>query len=89
VSSLKEKSNVFAILVHEYLHSLGYTDERKVRRLTYRVCQENFEKNHPAVEAAVTGPWAELTDEDYEEIAPELNLEMVKDFERIEGGYII
>jgi hypothetical protein len=89
ISSLKQKSNVFAILVHEYLHTFGYTDERRVRRLTYRICQESFGKSHPAVEAALTGPWAELSDEDFEEIEPELNLEMVKDFERIEGGYII
>ena len=89
ITSVKEKSNVFAILVHEYLHTLGYTDERQVRRLTYRICQDNFGKNHPTVEAALTGPWSELTDEDYEEIEHELNLEMVKDFERIEGGYII
>jgi hypothetical protein len=89
VISLKQKANIFAILVHEYLHSLGYSNERKVRRLTYSICQENFGKNHPAVEAALTGPWAELTGEDFVEIEPELNLEMVKDFERIEGGYII
>jgi hypothetical protein len=89
LSNLKEKSNVFAILVHEYLHSLGYTDERQVRRFTYKVCRENFGKNHPTAKAAVTGPWAELTKEDFTDIAPELNLEMVKDFERIEGGYII
>ena len=89
ITSVKEKSNVFAILVHEYLHTLGFTDERQVRRLTYRICQDNFGKNHPTVEAALTGPWSELTDEDYEEIEHELNLEMVKDFERIEGGYII
>lgn len=89
IISLKQKANIFAILVHEYLHTLGYSNERQVRRLTYRVCQENFSKNHPVVEAALTGPWAELTDEDFEEIEPGLNLEMVKDFERIEGGYII
>jgi len=89
VASLKQKSNVFAILVHEYLHTFGYTDERQVRRLTYKICQENFGKTHPVVEASLTGPWAQMSHEDFEEIEPELNLEMVKDFERIEGGYII
>jgi len=89
VTSLKQKSNVFAILVHEYLHTFGYTDERQVRRLTYRICQENFGKTHPVVEAALTGPWSELSHEDFEEIEHELNLEMVKDFEKVEGGYII
>lgn len=89
ISNLKQKANIFAILLHEYLHTLGYSNERKVRRLTYKICQENFGKKHPVVESALTGPWAELTNEDFEEIEPELNLEMVKDFERIEGGYII
>ena len=87
--SLKEKSNVYAILVHEYLHTLGFTDERKVRRLTHKVCKENFGNAHPVVQASLTGPWAELTNEDLEDINNELDLERVRDFERIEGGYII
>jgi hypothetical protein len=88
-TNLKEKSQVFAILVHEYLHTLGFTDERQVRRLTYKVCQESFGRSHPAAEAALTGPWTDLTEEDYQDIEPELNLELVRDFEKIEGGYII
>ena len=88
-TSLKQKAHVYAILTHEYLHTLGFTDERRVRKLTYRVCQENFGKNHPAVDAALTGPWADLSEEDYVEIEPELNLELVRDFERIDSGYII
>ena len=87
--SLKEKSNVFAILLHEYLHTLGFRAERKVRRLTHKVCQENFGKTHPVVQASLTGPWAELTPEDFEDIETSLDLERVRDFERIEGGYII
>lgn len=87
--SQKQKAHVFAILVHEYLHSLGFTDERRVRKLTYKVCQENFGKNHPTVDAALTGPWANLSEEDYEEIESELDLELVRDFERIDSGYII
>jgi hypothetical protein len=89
ITNLKQKSNVFAILVHEYLHTFGYTDERQVRHLTYRICQENFGKSHPVVQAALTGPWSELSTEDFKEIQPELNLEMVKDFEKVESGYII
>ena len=89
LKGLKQKSNVFAILVHEYLHSLRYTDELQVRRLTYRICQQNFGKQHPVVNAALTGPWADLSIEDYEDIAPELNLELVRDFEKIDIGYII
>ena len=87
--SRKQKAQVFAILVHEYLHSLGFTDERRVRKLTYKVCQENFGKNHQTVDAALTGPWASLSEEDYDELEPELDLELVRDFERIDSVYII
>ena len=85
-TSLKEKSNVFAILVHEFLHSLGYTNERKVRRLTHKVCQDNFGQAHPVIQASLMGPWAELSPEDFVDIQQELDLERVRDFERIEGG---
>lgn len=54
-----------------------------------RYISENFSKTHQVVQASLTGPWAELTDEDFMEIQQELELEMVRDFERIEGGYII
>ncbi len=87
--SQKQKANVFAILVHEYLHSLGFTDERRVRKLTYKVCQDNFGKNHPTVEAVLTGPWASLSEEDFDVLEPELDLERVRDFERIDSAYII
>jgi len=89
LTSQKQKAHVFAILVHEYLHSLGYVDERRVRRLTYHVCAESFGKTHPATQVALAGPWTELTDDEYEEMGAELDLELVKDFEKIEAGYII
>lgn len=89
VGNLKQKSNIFAILVHEYLHTLGYTDERQVRRLTYRICQQNFGKQHQVIQAALTGPWASLSDEDWIDMEPELDLELVRDFEEINSNYII
>lgn len=89
LSNLKQKSNIFAILVHEYLHTLGYTDERQVRRLTYRICQQNFGKQHQVVQAAVSGPWASLSQEDWMDMEPELDLELVRDFEELNSYYII
>jgi hypothetical protein len=89
IHSLKHKSQIFAILLHEYLHTLGYTDEREVRRLTYRICQETFGEKHETVEAALSGPWADISMEDYDDIEPDLDLELVRDFERIDIGYII
>ena len=85
----KWNSQVFAILLHEYLHTLGYTDERQVRQMTYRVCLDNFGRQSPVAEAAVMGPWVNLSEEDFLEIEQDLNLELIRDFERFDAGYII
>ena len=86
---LLQKTHIFCILLHEYLHSLGYADERQVRGLTYNVCVENFGGDHPVVEAALTGPWVDISPEDLDGIAEGMDLELVRDFERIDIGYII
>jgi len=83
-----QKAYVFSILLHEYLHSLGYADEGQVRALTYRVCVENFGSDHHVVEAAVTGPWVNLGPEDLNG-REDMDLELIRDFERIDIGYII
>jgi hypothetical protein len=37
---------VFSILLHEYIHSLGFFNEEQVKRLTYEISRETFgEKN--------------------------------------------
>ena len=83
------RNQVFAILLHEYLHTLGYEDEHLVRKITYKICSDAFGRQSPIVEAVLTGPWVNLTEEDFVEIESELNLELVRDFERFDGGYII
>ena len=88
-SELKNKAYIFSILLHEYLHSLGYVDERQVRGLTYKVCVDNFGSEHPVVEAAISGPWVNLSPEDFEEMGENLDLELVRDFERVDSGYIV
>jgi len=44
----KEEYNsyIFAVLAHEYLHSLGITDENKVRKMTYKLCLDIFGIDH-------------------------------------------
>lgn len=83
------KAYVFSILLHEYLHSLGYSDERQVRGLTYKVSVDNFGREHAVVDAAVQGPWSNLNPEDLDALEEEMDLERVRDFERIDSGYII
>jgi hypothetical protein len=51
-SRAKKNSYVFMILLHEYLHSLGYTDDRQVRRLGREISSEFLGSRHPAAEMA-------------------------------------
>jgi hypothetical protein len=88
-TKVKWKAYVFSILLHEYIHSLGYGNERQVRGLTYKICIDNFGNDHEVTNAAVNGPWVNLTPEDFESIGEEIELERVPDFERFEGRYII
>ncbi|MBS7624161.1 MAG: hypothetical protein QXS36_01560 [Candidatus Bathyarchaeia archaeon] len=86
MSRVEFNSLIFSLLLHEYLHSLGFLDERKVRRLVYEICLKTFGEDHPVVKMALDPP----------KIAVPLNIrelsgggfEIVKDFERIEHQYI-
>ena len=49
----KRNAYVFMILLHEYLHSLGYTSDRQVRTLGRRIAAEYLGKKHLAGEMAV------------------------------------
>jgi hypothetical protein len=52
-SRTKVNSYVFMILLHEYLHSLGYTSDRQVRDLGKRIAAEYLGSKHSAAEMAV------------------------------------
>jgi len=52
-SKSKRNSYVFMILLHEYLHSLGYTSDRQVRDLGKRITDGFLGKRHVASEMAV------------------------------------
>ena len=54
-SRSRRNSYVFMILLHEYLHSLGYTSDRQVRTLGREISDHYLGKRHPAGEMAV-GP---------------------------------
>jgi len=52
-SRSKRNAYVFMILLHEYLHSLGYTSDRQVRTLGRQISDEYLGKRHLAAEMAV------------------------------------
>jgi len=49
----KRNAYVFMILLHEYLHTLGYASDRQVRTLGRRISDECLGKKHLAGEMAV------------------------------------
>ncbi|MDY6965802.1 MAG: hypothetical protein SVM80_07520 [Halobacteriota archaeon] len=46
------KPYAFHILLHEYLHSLGYINERAVRREVHNICEKLLGKEHLATKIA-------------------------------------
>jgi len=87
-SRREANSYVFYILLHEYLHSLGYIDEGKVRRLVYAVAERTFGEEHPTTQMALAGPAAILPRmrEPVEESSGS-DVEIVRDFDRSSQTY--
>lgn len=50
-------SFVFVILMHEYIHTLGYVDEMETRELTMKICSLVFTPEHPAYILGNSDPW--------------------------------
>jgi len=80
---------IYNILLHEYLHALGYTQEPTVRPLVYQISVNSFGEDHPASRLAKMGPWSLLRGLPLDEVeAPKRVMEIVKDFERSNQSYI-
>jgi len=56
-SPLEFNSFVYMILTHEYLHSVGYIDEREARIMTERVSRSTFGDGHPATTMSSRDIW--------------------------------
>ena len=56
-SPLEFNSFVYVLLAHEYLHSLGYLDERAVRKVTAHVTRNAFGPDHVATRMAEGDLW--------------------------------
>ncbi len=80
---------VYSILLHEYLHSLGYFDEAKARQIALHVAKESFGEGHVSTKlCSPRGPLA---------FFPEVlgargrftgEFEVVKDFDRTPNSYL-
>ena len=82
----------FHLLLHEYLHSLGYINEDEVRELTEEVCRLALGDGHPATVMATRGIASYFPKVTYFRpgfrLPKDLPIELVKDFDRSSVGYI-
>ncbi|NIP67367.1 hypothetical protein GWN63_04825 [Candidatus Bathyarchaeota archaeon] len=80
---------VYVLLLHEYLHALGYVQESRVRRLVYQVSRASFGDRHIVPRLAKAGPWSLLKKIPLKAVeAPKRLMEIVKGFERTDQDYI-
>jgi len=82
----------FHLLLHEYLHSLGYVDEGEVRELTQEVCRLALGDTHPATVMAERGIESYFPKVTYftRQFSPPrgIQIELVRDFDSSSAGYI-
>jgi hypothetical protein len=88
--SLREiNSYVYSILLHEYLHALGYVEERDVRKIVYDISLEMFGPEHPATQIASKGPSSMFPEISLHEVPTETpDVEVIPDLERSSQRYI-
>ena len=81
---------IYTLLLHEYLHALGYVKEADVRPLVHRVSMACFGEDHITTRLAELGPWSILQGLPLDSLrAPKRVIEIVKDFETTNQKYIV
>lgn len=82
----------YHLLLHEYLHALGYLSEGEVRDLVHRVCSLALGKDSPATIMAERGIEFYFPKVSYFSrnvaIPRDLQIELIKDFDKSSAGYI-
>jgi len=82
----------YHLLLHEYLHSLGYVSEERVRDLVHRICSSALGKDNPATVMAERGLAFYFPKVTYftrsTPIPRDLQIELIKGFDKSSVGYI-
>lgn len=83
-------SLIYTLLLHEYLHALGYIEEAEVRVLVQRITENCLGLDHVATRLAKLGPWALLQGLPLDALKGAKGvMEIVKDFEATNSKYIV
>jgi hypothetical protein len=84
------KPYAFHVLLHEYIHSLGYLDENKVRSYAYQISKEALGEEHLATQLAANteGFMKHLVYPDSAWKPEDTGLELVDGFDRSSVSYI-
>ena len=89
-TKLEVNAFIYTILVHEYVHALGYLSEEEARRLVYQISRNSFGENHLATRLAKNSPWSLLKGIPIHGLsAPKSGMEIVKDFEKPNQDYVV
>ncbi|HDS46176.1 MAG TPA: hypothetical protein ENN68_08875 [Methanomicrobia archaeon] len=83
----------FHVLLHEYIHALGYPEEVHTRKIVFWISRELFGEEHVVTQmsrdmSAFIPPVAYSTEEPIQENLEGVELEMVPDFDRSSVTYI-
>jgi hypothetical protein len=86
---LEVNAFAFNILLHEYLHAIGYLHEGEVRALVYKIARACFGEDHAATRLTSIGPWSVLKAVPLA-VRPmsKRSVEIVRDFDTSSRGYI-
>ncbi len=84
------KPYAFHVLLHEYIHSLGYLDESEVKRMVHRISREALGEEHLATQiaASTSGFIKHLTYPHVSWKADDEGIELVAGFDRSSTSYI-
>jgi hypothetical protein len=81
---------IYVLLLHEYIHALGFLRETEVKLLVIRVAERTLGREHPASKLAQTSPWAALKNVPLSPMqSPKRVMEIVGDLEKRSQGYIV
>jgi len=84
------RAYAFHVLLHEYLHSVGYLDEMQCRQKVHDISGQLFGDLHPVTQIAadVSKFFPNLVYPDVAWQPEELNIQLVEGFDRGNTGYI-